>query len=88
MASIPSAKQNRDFADELIDAARAELARQAELQRQLEQQLQQTNDREKATRLRAQIDAIKGNGREDNGERLRELGREHNERAGTGGRAI
>ena len=89
MTTIPSAKPNRDFADGLLEDAREAMARNAEAVRQLEDQLQRAKDRDTAARLRQQIEATKqrGRDREDVGDRLRELGREHHRITGAGGGA-
>ena len=75
-----SAKPNRDFAEELLQAARTELSRQADRH-------VPTIEEKRVRTLRREIETTRqrGNRGEDVGERLRELGREHYRHTGTGG---
>jgi hypothetical protein len=43
---------------------------------------------EREREIRKEIERLRQNGRDDNGERLRKLAKEHHQLTGTGGRAI
>ncbi len=78
-APISPAKRNRDFADDVLQAAREEMARQEVVRRNYEIE----------ERLRQQIRAIdrrKDTPRPEDRERLLELTREHYRRTGASGR--
>ncbi len=88
MSAKPSGPGNRALAAELEQIGRNEEQQRIARSIWADDMKQAEREAQKARGLRAQIEATRQNGREDNGERLQELGREHNDLAGTGGGAI
>lgn len=88
MTAKPSGPANRAVAAEFEQNARDEEGRRVARSIWADEMKQAEREAAKARAIRYQIEQTRKNGREDNGERLRELGREHHRLAGTGGGAV
>ena len=88
MSAKPSGPANRAVAEEWEQNARDEEGRRVARSIWADDMKQAEREAQKARGLRAQIEATRQNGREDNGERLRELGREHHRLTGAGGKSV
>ena len=82
-----SAEANRDLQLDSQERLEAEKLRVRAASAWAEELKEAARELDQARSLRRQIEATKQNGRDDNGERMRELGREHFRLAGTGGGA-
>jgi len=82
-----STEANKDLQLDRQDQIAAEQFRQRRASLWSQELAEAAREAEQARVLRGQIEATKQNGRTDNGDRLRDLGREHYRLAGTGGGA-
>lgn len=88
MSAKLSGPENRALAAELEQIGRDEEGRRVARSIWADDMKKAEREAQKARGLRAQIEATRQNGREDNGERLRELGKEHHELTGACGRSV